>query len=525
MIIMKHRAVSPSDGRPALEQSAAMPDENFVKKRNMNMMRKTSYTTATLARVSATILIFLMAVAAATLDFRPALHAAERPRVIVTTDGEIDDRCSMVRFLLYANEWDIEGIVLSSSQYHWQGRHSWAGDDWVEPLLDAYAKVHPNLIKHDPSYPTAEFLRSRTLLGNVKAQGEMDEVTPGSRRIVEVLLDGSDSRPIWLQAWGGVNTIARALKTIEEAHPGRMEEVAKKIRLYLIWEQDNTYQSYIRPRWGKFGIPTIISDQFIALGYEGWRKANPPEMERYFSAEWMKQNLLRDRGPLLALYEAHDDGRFRSEGDSPAFLHTIPNGLRSMESPDWGGWGGRFGRVRENTWLDPVLEPGYKYPGGRWYTRTAWGRERLRKNISNDAELTAYLKPQWRWIDVIQNDFAARADWCVKSYDQANHPPVVKLAHPLDMTVRPGQKVSLSAKGTTDPDGDALSFQWWHYREAGGNPYPGNINIENAGRMDASLVVPADAGPGQAIHVICEVSDDGSPRVTRYARVVMTVTR
>jgi hypothetical protein len=106
------------------------------------------------------------------------------------------------------------------------------------------------------------------LLGNVKAEGEMDEVTPGSQRIVEVLLDDSDPRPIWLQAWGGPNTIARALKTIEEEHPDRMAEVAKKIRFYFIWEQDNTYQSYIRPRWGKFGIPTIISDQFIAIAYE-----------------------------------------------------------------------------------------------------------------------------------------------------------------------------------------------------------------------------------------------------------------
>jgi hypothetical protein len=471
-------------------------------------------------------LMLLMAAAAATtLGFSPALNTAEKPRLIVTTDGEIDDRCSMVRFLLYANEWDIEGIVLSSSQYHWQGRHSWAGDDWVEPFLDAYAKVHPNLIKHDPNYPTAEFLRSRVVLGNVKAQGEMDEITPGSQRIVEVLLDDSDPRPIWLQAWGGPNTIARALKTIEEEHSERMAEVANKIRLYLIWEQDDTYQSYIRPHWGRFGIPTIISDQFIAIAYENQRRAIPREMERYFSAEWMNQNILRGRGPLLALYEAHDDGRFRSEGDSPAFLHLIPTGLRSHNSPDWGGWGGRFVWVRDNTWLDPVLEPGYEYPQGRWYTRSAWGRERLRKEIPDDEELTAYLKPQWRWIDAIQNDFAARADWSVKSHEEANHPPVVKLSHPLDLKVRPGQRVSLSAQGSTDPDGDVLSFQWWHYPEAGRNPYPGNVKMENAGEMDASLAIPADANPGQTIHIICEVTDNGTPPLTRYARVVMKVAR
>jgi len=78
----------------------------------------------------------------------------------------------------------------------------------------------------------------------------------------------------------------------------------------------------------------------------------------------MKENILQGHGPLCALYRAHEDGRFRSEGDSPAFLHTIVTGLRNLESPDWGGWGGRYVKVRENTWLDPVLESGYKYPQG-----------------------------------------------------------------------------------------------------------------------------------------------------------------
>ena len=111
------------------------------------------------------------------LGFAPGpAEGSSRPRVIVTTDGEIDDRDSMIRFLMYANEWDIEGIVTSSSQYHWQG-HNWAGDDWLDPLLDAYAQVYPNLVKHDPGYPTPELLRKRAHLGNVKAEGEMEEET------------------------------------------------------------------------------------------------------------------------------------------------------------------------------------------------------------------------------------------------------------------------------------------------------------------------------------------------------------
>ena len=46
-------------------------------------------------------------------------HAAaavddDRLRIIVTSDGEIDDQCSLVRFLLYSNEWNLEAIITSS---------------------------------------------------------------------------------------------------------------------------------------------------------------------------------------------------------------------------------------------------------------------------------------------------------------------------------------------------------------------------------------------------------------------------
>ena len=454
----------------------------------------------------------------------------ERPRVIVTSDGEIDDECSMVRFLLYANQWDIEAIVTSSSQYHWQG-HSWAGDDWIEPYLDAYAQVYPNLVKHDPAYPTPAFLRERTALGNVKAEGEMEEVTAGSQLIVKVLLDGSDDRPIWLQAWGGMNTISRALKTIEQEHPERMDEVAKKLRFFFIWEQDSTYQSYIRPHWGKYNITTIISDQFEAIAYR-WKQIQPKEMQVYYDAPWMKENILENHGPLCSLYEAHKEdsernnyqyyaGDFRSEGDSPAFLHTIVNGLRSMESPDWGGWGGRYVRVDENTWLDPVPVEGYTYPEGRWYTKNAWGRQgtREQKTSFTHPEYREYFKPMWRWSDALQNDFAARADWCVKSFDEANHPPVVKLANALDITAKPGSKIRLSAKGTTDSDGDNLSYNWWFYEEA--SSFKGKIDIESDNAISASFSVPEKIDEDATIHIICEVKDNGSPQLTRYQRVIV----
>lgn len=461
------------------------------------------------------------------------VDSSAKPRIIVTSDGEIDDQCSMIRFLLYANEWDIEAIVLSSSQYHSESHGHWAGNDWVYPDLAAYEQVYPNLIKHDPRYPTPEYLRSRTAVGNVKVEGDMAEPTEGSNLIVKVLLDKSDDRPVWMQAWGGMNTIARALKTIEEEHPERMAEVAAKCRFFFIWEQDATYQEYIRPHWGKYNIPTIISDQFEAVAYR-WKQIQPLEMQAYFDAAWMKENILENHGPLCSIYHAHKethernnflyyDGDFQSEGDSPAFFHNIVTGLRNMESPDWGGWGGRYVLVRENTWLDPVPVEGYTYPEGRWYTENAWGREGTRQHMTSftHPEYREYFKPIWRWTPALQNDFAARADWCVESYENANHPPVVKLNHAVDLTARPGETVQLSAEGTHDPDDDSLNFRWWQYTEA--DTYQGTVEIKGSTTKDASFEVPGDAGPANTIHIVCEVTDSGTPQLTRYQRVIIKV--
>jgi hypothetical protein len=63
-----------------------------------------------------------------------------RPRVVATTDGEIDDRCSMIRFLLYANEFEVEGLVYSSSRFHWLGQ-TWSGVEWINAQIGMYARV------------------------------------------------------------------------------------------------------------------------------------------------------------------------------------------------------------------------------------------------------------------------------------------------------------------------------------------------------------------------------------------------
>ncbi len=419
---------------------------------------------------------------------RGAVAARVRPRVVVTTDGEIDDRCSMIRFLMYANEWDVEALIHSSSRFHWLGQ-TWSGVEWINGQLELYDRVYSNLRKHANGYPTAAELKSKVYVGNITNVGEMEKDTPGADRIVSLLLDERPG-PVYLQAWGGTNTIAKALQTIQKEHPGQMDRVSQKAIVYIILDQDDTFRKYIEPNWPKLQVLGSFR-QFSVLAY-GWANAIPYPHKALFERPWMEGYITMDRGPLAGAYESNN-GAFRSEGDSPSYMHQIEVGLRSLENPSYGGWGGRF-----------VLEK----PG----TTNVW------TNAADDGNMN---KPIWRWASAFQNDWAARAAWCVKPYSEANHAPIVSLAGPEDIGAAPGATVALDVSGSGDPDGDRLHYSWWQYREPG--TYKGVVAIKDADKGLASVQVPADAKPGDTIHLIAEVTDAGKPPLTRYARVIVTV--
>lgn len=443
-------------------------------------------------------IISFFAVLVMAFGFQNKLFAQRpnKPRVIVTTDGEFDDRCSMVRFLLYANEFDVRGLIHSSSKFHWKGRgddpgHDWHNVEWLDGHLAAYERIYDNLLLHNPDYPSPNALRKQVFVGNIELAGDMEVETPGSNHIVEVLLD-PDPSPVWLQAWGGSNTIARALKTIEEKYPERKDEVAAKAKIFLIMLQDTTYESYIKPNWPSLTV--MLSNAFQSIGYP-WKKSIPKNLHEFYSSKWMNENVLVNHGPLTDIYKRHlhgaktKTGEFISEGDSPSFMHQINTGLRGIEHPTYGDWGGRF------EWVDGVWD-----------------------SADDDGDK---FKTVYRWIPAFQNDFAARADWCIESFENANHPPVVRISGEQDIIAKPGKKIVISAEKSTDPDGDELSFKWWQYQDAGS--YEGNITLENINAEKISFTVPQDAIHGDTIHIICEVIDRGSPALTRYKRIIIDV--
>ncbi len=479
-----------------------------------------------------------------------AQSSSAKPRTIITTDGEVDDVDTFIRMLLYSNEFDIVGLVYSSSQWHYKGdgkgtrftsempstakRYGertelrWPGTTWMEDYIGKYAQVYPNLVKHAKNYPSPDYLRSLVRVGNIDFEGEMSRDTEGSDFIKKILLDNNPS-PVYLQIWCGTNTVARALKSIEDQYKNTpawtaiQKKVSDKAIIYAVLDQDATYQKYVAPSWPRIKV-LYNSDQFWSFAYL-WPRVVPAELQPYLGGKWFAEHVKFGHGPLLSAYYLWGDGLklpgdpehthgdmteakkfdrsqfdFISEGDSPAFFYLIDVGLRNKENVAYGGWGGRMVQSPTNP---------YRWEDG--------------KNVTDYDPYTKKQEaayPQTRWIDVLQNDFAARADWCVKPYNEANHPPVVRLNQARDLRVKPGQIVTLSGSAT-DPDGDALNYRWWQYKEV--DTYPGTVALQSADQAKASFMVPANATPGQTIHLILEVTDSQAPRLTRYQRVIATV--
>jgi hypothetical protein len=507
-----------------------------------------------------------------------------KPRTVVLTDGEVDDYDSFIRLLLYSNEMDIAGIVLTASQWHWEGdgqgtpllpenrwegpregmsgpqfsepkeSQRWIGREWIPDLIDAYGQCYDNLLKHDAGYPSPEYLHSVVKVGNVRVEGDMAAPTEGSEYVKDLLLD-DDPSPLYLQVWGGTNTVARALLSIEEQYKDTPEwesvyrRVSDKAFLYIIQDQDGTYRNYIEGNWPE--IRTVYNGtQFFGFAYL-WKQAAPREMQDVLKGAWFRENIVNGHGPLTAKYlgagipfpfvdpEDHygdpesvlrnpsaDFNDFISEGDSPSYFHLFDFlGLRSLEHPEWGGIGGRFNEIRPHFWKDPMPAGGFS-PFGR---RGRPGEPPAEPKVSFDRAAGDFnpfsgevdlFYPQMRWTEVLQNDFAARADWCVKGYAGANHAPVASVKGALDRETRPGQKVTLKGSAT-DPDGDAVSLNWWQYREAGTSD--AELALEGASGATVSFVVPTDAKSGETFHIILEAKDDGVPALRHFQRVILTV--
>ncbi|MFC1552854.1 nucleoside hydrolase-like domain-containing protein, partial [Candidatus Latescibacterota bacterium] len=386
-------------------------------------------------------------------------YAAEKSRLVVFTDigGDPDDQMSMVRLMTYANHMDIEALVATST-----GRNP--NPEQIERIVAAYGKVRDNLELHEPGFPTEAFLQERIAAGapvkGMRGVGEGND-SPGSEMLIRVV-DRDDPRPVWVTVWGGPNVLAQALWKVRETRSAdELEKFVAKIRVYSISDQDDS-GPWIRQEFpGLFYIVTpgfLAGDGYhhstwIAIGGDKFHGRFVGANYDLVTNEWLSTNV-RSKGPLGEVYPFW---KYMMEGDTPSYMNLINNGLSDPDHPEWGGWGGRYELYIPHTYkwfLQPETRPIWTNVedevmgvDGQWHT-------------SNHATI-------WRWRSAYQNDFSARMDWTIKPYDEANHPPVVKLDHPDYITAKGGERVELSATSSTDPDGDALSFEWFCYEEAG----------------------------------------------------------
>ena len=179
---------------------------------------------------------------------------AEKQRVLVLTDiaNEPDDQMSMVRFLVYSNEFDVEGLVAGTSTW----MRNRVRPDVILHVIDAYEQVYPKLSLHAPGFPAAATLRALVTTGQpgygMSAVGP-DKMSPGAERLIQAA-DRTDPRPLWVLAWGGANTLAEALLHVRDTRtPEQLEAFVSTLRVYAISDQDDA-GPWIRREFPTLGV-------------------------------------------------------------------------------------------------------------------------------------------------------------------------------------------------------------------------------------------------------------------------------
>lgn len=418
----------------------------------------------------------------------------DKARLIVTTDiggADPDDMQSLIHLLMCSDRVDIEGLISAPA---WVSHPDNTGK--IRDAVAGYGKVLTNLSRHSCGYPPAEYLNSIIARGqenpHMSGVGEGKD-SPGSELIIKAVIDDGDPRPVWIAAWGGINTLAQAIWKVRNTRTEtEFNKFISKLRIYDILGQDDA------GAWIAKNFPgiTYIRNTHVY----GWAPGD----------KWTKENI-QNKGNIGKLYP---DRIWATEGDSPSFLYLLANGLNVPEHPDYGGWGGRFSldKAQNLRGMDFIVKSGKDesvYDDYYMLTSANEGVEAI--NL---------------WKGHIKNDFATRIIWATESdFDKANHHPTAiingqKGLWPVSIEAKAGKPILLDAGKSNDPDNDTLKYKWTFYKEP--SSYNGEINLAGADSSACTVTVPSES-QGNTVHIILEVSDNGEPSLTSYRRVIISV--
>jgi hypothetical protein len=252
-------------------------------------------------------------------------QASQRPRVLVSTDiggTDPDDFQSMVHLLLYADRFDIEGLI--SSPFG-PGRK-----EHIIEVIDRYERDYANLKTYSPRYPTPQSLRAITKEGALESPGTagIGKPTEGSQWIVRSARR-KDARPLYVLVWGGIEDLAQALHDAPDILP--------KFRVYWIGGPNKMWSvdayNYIEQNHPKLWMIEANAT------YRGWFVGGNQ------SGEWGNKEFvtthIAGRGALGDFFNTQLKGVIKM-GDSPSvgwLLHGNP------ADPSQPGWGGKFVRI------------------------------------------------------------------------------------------------------------------------------------------------------------------------------------
>ncbi|WP_339750578.1 DUF1593 domain-containing protein [Algoriphagus aquimarinus] len=434
--------------------------------------------------------------------------APPKPRMVVLTDvstWETDDSESLVRLLVHADLYEIEGLIFTTGWSLDKTRDDFM--DLIHDAINAYEKDLPNLLKRsnqqgflaDESHqqigywPSPEYLRSITVFGS-KNRGfkfiGADNNSPGSKLIIK-LADEADERALWITVWGGGNTLAQAIwKVQQERSEADLKAFLHKIPTYTITDQDRDQKTDFAISSHQWMRREFKDDLLFIWDEASWKYQNGTGKSKW--EEYAEH--IQTHGNLGKVYPKY---KYGVEGDTPAFLHLMPNGLNDPMVPTQVGWGGYFVKgISEDKATDSFTN----------FQSPVYDKSR---------EYSAYFYP------ATFNNFAARMDWANEGEGNRNPIVVINKNEGIELLRVQSKKrgiVMLDASKSYDLENDELSFKWWIIPEAGS--YKGEVTIPNRESKIVKFDLPKDFS-GKTIHLICEVTDNGSPNLTSYRRIII----
>lgn len=339
------------------------------------------------------ILILVVCLFADVLAAGP-LRADQRPRLAVLTDigGDPDDQQSMIRLMVYSNEFRLEALIASCAGTPGELRDAQPQPDLIRNIVSAYGRVRPQLMKYAEGWPEEQHLQNIIRTGS-RRRGRKhvgpDGDTAGSRFLIERIDAGSPGDPLNISIWGGQTDFAQALWRVRQDRGGSgLAKFVQRLRVYDISDQDEIAEWMHAEFPGMFYILSDAGERDRRLStYRGMYLTGDLSLT---SREWVDTNI-RGTGPLGALYPtktwtAPNPHSCMKEGDTPSWFFFLPIGGNDPADPTKPGWGGQFVQAADGWYRDRFKVDGQ-------------AAEDPRTSVS-------------RWRPAFQQDFARRMSWC-----------------------------------------------------------------------------------------------------------------